>query len=74
MIAVRRIAAQNLLSPTQIGGDYTINPYRGCPHKCIYCYAACINHSGEQRSEEWGERNNYQLPIAVSCWLIANSR
>jgi len=55
MVVVRRIAAKNLLSPTQIGGDFAINPYRGCPHKCIYCYAACINHTGEQRTEEWGD-------------------
>lgn len=54
MVIVRRIAAKELISPTQIGGDFTINPYRGCPHGCIYCYAACINHTREERQEPWG--------------------
>ena len=55
MVNVRRVEAKNLLSPTQIGGDYAVNPYRGCPHKCVYCYAACINHTKEEREEEWGD-------------------
>ncbi|MDO4952799.1 MAG: radical SAM protein, partial [Synergistaceae bacterium] len=55
MVNVRRVEAKSLLSPTQIGGDYAVNPYRGCPHKCIYCYAACINHTKEEREEEWGD-------------------
>ncbi len=55
MVSVRRVPAKSLLSPTQIGGDFAVNPYRGCPHKCIYCYAACINHTGEQREEAWGD-------------------
>ncbi len=30
--------------------DYALNPYRGCEHACIYCYAPSILH--ERR--EWG--------------------
>lgn len=55
MINVRHVRAVNLLSPTKIGGDFAINPYVGCPHKCIYCYAACINWSGAERDEAWGD-------------------
>src|SRR6202020_539875 len=35
--ATRTIIARNT-SP-DIGFDRTINPYRGCEHGCIYCYA-----------------------------------
>ena len=54
-INVRHVRAANLLSATKLGGDFAINPYVGCPHKCMYCYAACINWSGEERGEPWGD-------------------
>lgn len=34
--------------------DYVINPYVGCPNKCIYCYAAYMA-SFSKHSEQWGE-------------------
>lgn len=34
--------------------DYVINPYVGCPNKCLYCYAAYMS-SFSKHSEEWGE-------------------
>lgn len=34
--------------------DYVINPYVGCPNKCVYCYAAYMS-SFSKHSEEWGE-------------------
>lgn len=33
--------------------DYVINPYVGCPHKCLYCYAAYMA-SFSKHKEEWG--------------------
>lgn len=34
--------------------DYVINPYVGCPNKCLYCYAAYMS-SFSKHKEEWGE-------------------
>lgn len=34
--------------------DYVINPYVGCPHKCLYCYASYMT-SFSKHSEQWGE-------------------
>lgn len=34
--------------------DYVINPYVGCPNRCLYCYAAYMS-SFSKHSEEWGE-------------------
>lgn len=34
--------------------NYVINPYVGCPNKCLYCYAAYMS-SFSKHTEEWGE-------------------
>jgi DNA repair photolyase len=35
-------------------GDYTINPYRGCAHGCLYCYATKFVHDDLSKRENWG--------------------
>ena len=62
LVNVRHVRVKNLLTKTRLGGDYAINPYVGCPHKCIYCYAACINWSGKVRDEPWGEYLDVKEP------------
>ena len=34
--------------------DFVINPYTGCPHKCIYCYAEFMKRF-TGHTEDWGE-------------------
>lgn len=34
--------------------DYVINPYVGCPHKCLYCYASYMT-SFSKHTEQWGD-------------------
>jgi DNA repair photolyase len=36
------------------GLDYTFNPYVGCVHGCIYCYARCFTKDREA-AENWGK-------------------
>ncbi len=52
---IAKIRAKNILTRSKIGnGGYAINPYVGCPHGCIYCYAEFMR--GVAGHEEvWGE-------------------
>lgn len=34
--------------------DYAVNPYTGCQHRCIYCFAIDFTNIGEAR-DNWGE-------------------
>ena len=52
---VAKVCAKNILTRSKIGsGGYAINPYVGCPHGCIYCYAEFMRGvTGHE--EAWGE-------------------
>jgi DNA repair photolyase len=62
MVNVRRVRVRNLVTPSAITGDFAVNPYIGCPHKCVYCYAACINYTGKVRAEKWGDFIDVKVP------------
>lgn len=55
MLKIKEIKTGNVFSKTGLDGYYyVINPYTGCTHKCIYCYACFMNKfSGHE--EDWGE-------------------
>jgi len=41
----KEIIAKTALSPSKLPGlDYALNPYRGCQHACVYCYAPSVIH------------------------------
>jgi len=50
---VREIQAKNMLSRSKVY-DYALNPYVGCQHDCIYCYAKFMKRFTGHR-EKWGE-------------------
>jgi len=62
LVNVRRVRVKSLLTRTRLGCDYAINPYAGCPHKCIYCYAACMTISNNTHKEPWGEYLDIKEP------------
>ncbi|MEM0314152.1 MAG: radical SAM protein [Candidatus Bathyarchaeia archaeon] len=49
----REIYAKTILSRSKVF-DYVINPYIGCEHGCVYCYARYIKRFTGRR-ESWGE-------------------
>ena len=54
MIRIREIKVTRVLSKSGIYDvDYSINPYLGCSHGCLYCYAKYITRYREV-SNNWG--------------------
>lgn len=50
---IREIKAKSILSKSQVY-DYALNPYVGCQHGCVYCYAKFMKRF-TGHSEKWGE-------------------
>jgi DNA repair photolyase len=49
---IKETLAKSALSPSKLPGlDYALNPYRGCQHACVYCYAPSVIH---WKSGKWG--------------------
>jgi DNA repair photolyase len=54
-IEIKRIQCKSLLNQSGIVGiDYAINPYRGCEHGCLYCYARFMARF-RNGGGEWGK-------------------
>jgi len=52
---VREITCKSILTKSGIPVvDYAINPYVGCEHGCVYCYAVFMKRFTGHR-EEWGQ-------------------
>ena len=53
-IKIKEILTKAYITPSKMPGyEYVINPYVGCPHGCVYCYAEFMNRSSHQ-TEAWG--------------------
>jgi len=50
---IREIKAKSILAKTGLGSDFVINPYVGCMHACIYCYARFMKKF-TNHPEPWG--------------------
>jgi len=53
---VNTVAVKNLLVPSKLpDADFVINPYIGCNHGCVYCYAEFMSRFTGHAAEKWGE-------------------
>lgn len=54
MVTVATVPVKTILSKSKIPGvDYVLNPYVGCTHGCVYCYAAYMRKFSAH-AEPWG--------------------
>lgn len=52
---IAEIDSPSIINKTRIpAADYACNPYIGCPHACLYCYA-CFMRRFTHHSEPWGQ-------------------
>jgi DNA repair photolyase len=52
---MREIKAKSILTKSNLpDADYVINPYVGCTHSCIYCYARFMKRFTGHK-EDWGK-------------------
>jgi len=55
MLKVKEILCKTVLSECGLEEfSYSINPYTGCAHGCIYCYARFMCRYGGHLGEPWG--------------------
>lgn len=54
MVKIKEIKAKSIITKSGLpGADFVINPYTGCAHACLYCYARFMKRfSGHD--ESWG--------------------
>lgn len=55
MVKIKEKLCRTILSPSKLPGcDYVINPYIGCLHNCVWCYARFMKRYTGHDNEEWG--------------------
>src|SRR5512137_1135841 len=53
-MTVRLMECKSAVSPSRLPGlDFALNPYRGCSHRCVYCYAQDVTRF--EMGKPWGE-------------------
>ncbi len=56
MVKISKREVKGIITKSNIPGvDYVINPYIGCLHGCIYCYAEFMIRFSGHKGEKWGD-------------------
>lgn len=62
-LKITKVECKNALVKSGIDGvDYALNPYTGCQHGCVYCYAEFMKKYTNHK-EEWGEFVDVKINI-----------
>jgi DNA repair photolyase len=53
---IEQVQAKGIITKSNIPGiDFAINPYIGCQHACVYCYAEFMKRFTNHGGDTWGE-------------------
>lgn len=53
---IKEVKTKSIITKSNLpGADFVINPYIGCSHACIYCYADFMKKFTGHLGDEWGE-------------------
>lgn len=62
---IKEVETKSVLTKSNLPvGDYSVNPYVGCPHACKYCYASFMKRF-TNHPEPWGEFLDVKLWPAI---------
>lgn len=54
-MTIREKEVKSILTKSPVHNGYTANPYAGCAHNCLYCYAKYLPEWTGHEGERWGE-------------------
>ena len=61
---IQLIDTKNIVTKSAIPGvDFVINPYIGCQHGCLYCYAEFMIRFTGHKGERWGTFIDIKRPL-----------
>ena len=75
-IRIKQIQASSIITSSNLpDADYVINPYVGCTHSCLYCYARFMKRFTDH-TEKWGEFVDVKLnaPELIPARSSKNSK
>jgi DNA repair photolyase len=59
----KTVVVKNLVTASKLpSGDFVINSYIGCSHRCQYCYAEFMRRFTGHAGEVWGEFLDVKVP------------
>jgi len=54
-MSINEVSCKGVLTKSNLPEvDYCINPYIGCMHKCVYCYASFMRRFTGHKDQKWG--------------------
>jgi DNA repair photolyase len=64
---INHVEAKSIITKSKLpDADYVINPYIGCNHGCVYCYAEFMSRFTGHVNEKWGDfmdiKEGYPMP------------
>jgi len=52
---IKKVKTKSIITKSNLPNvDWVINPYIGCAHACIYCYADFMKRFANHQGEDWG--------------------
>jgi DNA repair photolyase len=79
---INHVEAKSIITKSKLpDADYVINPYTGCNHGCVYCYAEFMSRFTGHANEKWGDfmdiKEGYPLPklktVEKPCILFGSA-
>lgn len=58
---IREKQVKSILTKSPVHNGYSANPYAGCSHNCMYCYAKYLPEWTGHEGERWGEYIDVKL-------------